>query len=482
MGTPRALPAKDRVTHTKLARLKAGKLPRVLDLFSGCGGFSLGFLAAGFRVLGGVEIDSHAARVYSYNIHGEDIDLKAARFGKARDITNPKLTPQNLLRELTNTNDPTDTAVDIIVGGPPCQPFSRSGRAKLRDVHKDRQAHLHDPRSRLYVHYLEYVESLRPLVLVIENVPDFLKYGNHNIADEICEVLSDLDYQPRYTLLNAANYGVPQFRERLFIVAYAGTLGIAPEFPEPTHYARIPEGYWRMRESLLAYQNPNQLSLLDGPRFKAVPPLATPSLPEATTVRQAIEDLIAPQKRALGEYAKLMRYWPAYEVGSSKPSGCEPPRPTARDKRVFSRMNPGDKYPEAYRISWRLAAKEIQRRGLREGSDEFKRVRQEYGLIYDATSYPDKWRKLRPDEPSHTLPAHLGKDRYSHIHYDPREARTLSVREAARLQSFPDGFTFPCPRSAAYRQIGNAVPPLLAWALARNILTALLAATALLDG
>ena len=85
---------------------------------------------------------------------------------------------------------------------------------------------------------------------------------------------------------------------------------------------------------------------------------------------------------------------------------------------------------------------------------------------YDPEKFPNKWRKLEPDRPSCTLTAHLGKDAYSHIHYDSDQARTISVREAARLQSFPDGYVFSGAMNSAFRQIGNAVPPLMAQAIA----------------
>jgi DNA (cytosine-5)-methyltransferase 1 len=92
---------------------------------------------------------------------------------------------------------------------------------------------------------------------------------------------------------------------------------------------------------------------------------------------------------------------------------------------------------------------------------------------YDPDKFPNKWRKLEPDRPSRTLTAHLGKDSYSHIHYDSAQARTISVREVARLQSFPDGFIFRGSMNSAFRQVGNAVPPLLAFAIGIEIERAL---------
>jgi DNA (cytosine-5)-methyltransferase 1 len=90
-------------------------------------------------------------------------------------------------------------------------------------------------------------------------------------------------------------------------------------------------------------------------------------------------------------------------------------------------------------------------------------------LPYDPNKFPNKWWKLRPDAPVRTLMAHLGKDSYSHIHFDSEQARPITVREAARLQSFPDGFVFKGSMNPAFKQIGNAVPPLFAYAIARGI-------------
>jgi DNA (cytosine-5)-methyltransferase 1 len=110
---------------------------------------------------------------------------------------------------------------------------------------------------------------------------------------------------------------------------------------------------------------------------------------------------------------------------------------------------------------------------IREGSSEYKRLRDTIVPPYDPGKFPNKWRKMWRDQPARTLMAHLGKDGYSHIHYDSEQARTISVREAARLQSFPDGFRFSGTMNPAFRQIGNAVPPLMALALAGQIMAAL---------
>ena len=107
--------------------------------------------------------------------------------------------------------------------------------------------------------------------------------------------------------------------------------------------------------------------------------------------------------------------------------------------------------------------------GPRPGTAAWRELERRFLPPYDANKFPNKWRKMEPDAPARTLMAHLGKDGYSHIHPDSAQARTISVREAARLQSFPDGFSFRGSMNEGFRQVGNAVPPLLAYALARAI-------------
>ena len=114
---------------------------------------------------------------------------------------------------------------------------------------------------------------------------------------------------------------------------------------------------------------------------------------------------------------------------------------------------------------------------------EYEALRKSIVPPYDVGKFPNKWRKMWRDKPARTLMAHLGKDGYSHIHFDSDQARTISVREAARLQSFPDGFEFCGAMNPAFRQIGNAVPPVLARAIATEMRRTLFATTkAGLDG
>ena len=168
-----------------------------------------------------------------------------------------------------------------------------------------------------------------------------------------------------------------------------------------------------------------------------------------------------------------MRTWPGFEAPAALVDHVI--RYLPRDYELFARLNPGDQYPQAWKhahdmLNERVA--ELRRKGviIREGSAEYERLRASIVPPYDAGKFPNKWRKMWNDQPARTLMAHLGKDGYSHIHYDSDQARTISVREAARLQSFPDGFMFCGTINPAFRQIGNAVPPLMARALARQIM------------
>ena len=470
----------------KIARLAAGRRPRVLDLFAGCGGLSLGFQAAGFDLAAAVEIDPEAAASHGRNFHPGD-----QRHAIARDIT--ALSPEELAAELGL--GPVASAIDVLVGGPPCQAFARVGRSKLREIDAHPQAFKHDPRARLYLEYLRYVEAFQPLTILMENVPDVLNHGGHNIAEEICEVLEEKGYVTRYTLLNAAYYGVPQMRERMFLIGYRRELGQDVSFPEPTHWVDLPPGYESSRQVALKMLNAGGLAGEASDYLE--PPEAGRSLPPAVTAKQAIGDLPAIDARAqlrsgelrrgarrfdtpiaygrtrkLTAYAELMRSWPGFEAPETLLDHVI--RYLPRDYELFARLNPGDQYPEAWKhahdmLGERLA--ELRGKGvvIREGSAEYERLRASIVPPYDAGKFPNKWRKMWHDQPARTLMAHLGKDGYSLIHYDSDQARTVSVREAARLQSFPDGFMFCGTMNPAFRQIGNAVPPLMARALARKI-------------
>jgi DNA (cytosine-5)-methyltransferase 1 len=284
----------------------------------------------------------------------------------------------------------------------------------------------------------------------------------------------------------------------MYLVAYRREITDRVVFPEPTHWLVIPPGYEGSRAVALKFLNG---------LFKAhdylEPPAANPKLRPAVTAEDALGDLPPiyarellsagrirrgarrfdkpvpyDYRRKVSPYATIMRSWQGFEAPEQ---GLRDHviRYLPRDYELFARLNPGDQYPQAHQHALDMLAERIDqlRSGgklVREGSAEFNRVRASIVPPYDPGKFPNKWRKMWRDQPARTLMAHLGKDSYSHIHYDSEQARTISVREAARLQSFPDGFLFCGTMNPACRQIGNAVPPLMAKALAVSMMVALM--------
>lgn len=453
----------------------------MLDLFSGCGGLSLGFHTAGFNIVGAVENDPHAARSHAMNFHSS-ADKLYENHALSRDITTTE--PDILLEEL-GVHEEIATCIDVIIGGPPCQSFARVGRAKLREIAAHPDAFLNDPRSNLYLRYLYFVEKLKPLAILVENVPDVLNYGGHNVPQEMCEVLAEMGYICSYTLLNAAYYGVPQMRERMFLIAYTEELGMSVSFPEPSHWVDLPAGYQGSRQVALRAVTPDMFSH-QRTSFYVPPPEPSQLLHPAVTAQEALGDLppitlhlenklkrgvkrvdqYTPylENASLSPYGTLMRSWPGFEETNGFTGHVT--RYVPRDYAIFRRMNPGDQYPQAYQHAVDLFYERVAEHDIVAGTPEYKELWDQTVPPYDNGKFPNKWRKMEADKPARTLMAHLGKDGYSHIHYDSDQARIISVREAARLQSFPDGFIFAGSMNPAFRQIGNAVPPLLALKLA----------------
>ena len=481
----------------KIERIHNGGRIRVLDLFAGCGGISLGFQSAGFKISAAVEIDEFAAKSHALNF------FSASEQGKHAVSVDITEVDPDVLAKMLNLGR-TDSAIDVVVGGPPCQAFARVGRAKLREVEAHPEAYIHDPRGNLYLRYLAYVKAFKPVALMMENVPDMLNYGGHNLAEEVCESLMRLGYDCQYTLLNAVHYGVPEMRERMVLIAFAREVGANVFFPCPTNFHELPRGYEGTRQVALqtiieAKHSGQQQSLFREDTFFSFPPATNFDLPPAITAKEALADLPPitehlkgklkrgakrfdklipyPEKdlSKLSDYAVLMRTWPGYENYGGVSDHVI--RSLPRDYDIFEQMKPGDQYPEAYQIAVRLFQKKLRAYNrknpnskIKPGSEEYEKLFQQVVPPYDPAKFPNKWRKMEADAPARTLMAHLGKDGYSHIHYDSKQKRTISVREAARLQSFPDGFMFAGTMNPAFKQIGNAVPPLLSKAIAINMM------------
>lgn len=463
--------------------LEGGLKPTVLDLFAGAGGMALGFRAAGARCVGAVEWNQLASQTFAATFRDEDPRV----FGgpEQGDVNN--LAVDDLLGALPATPD-------IVVGGPPCQGFSRIGRAKQASLLGAEERLLTggvtDPgRNQLYQYFLAVVRKAKPKAFVMENVPGMREHLGTDFAKRISREASYAGYHVRYFLLNAANYGVPQHRWRLFFVGIRNDYGVhaIPRPPPQTHAVLrdgIPVG------GLEGSSLPDDRWMIAGSDLPQASVLAP-----AVSVREALGDLPRfrshlsgiepveerrPSRGPLSPYAELLRRWPGLpqvEETSGhwyRYTGFSHPQPAegGRDFPIFREMAQGDRYPEAIAIAHRRFREALGRlpQRLEPGSEAWEDLKSRYVPPYRNDAFHDKWRKLVAHEPAWTVTAHLSRDTYSHIHYDSRQARTVTVREAARLQSFPDAVDFQGNFGEQYRQIGNAVPPLLARAIASNLI------------
>ena len=257
-------------------------------------------------------------------------------------------------------------------------------------------------------------------------------------------------------------------RERMFLIAYHKDIASSVQFPSPSHWIELPSGYDGSRAVALKL-----LADVDGKSPSAhycPPPVAKRPLPPAITTSEAIGDLPPIDARKLlasgeltrgarrfdkpvsssppeksSEFSARMRSWPGFEASGFL--GDHVIRYLPRDYALFARLKPGDQYPEAFACAEKMFEEKLrslkaQGEAPRKNSPAWKSLRASIVPPYDPGKFPNKWRKMESDQPSRTLLAHLGKDGYSHIHYDSRQARTISVREAARLQSFPERSSF----------------------------------------
>jgi len=448
---------------------------KVLDLFCGAGGMSLGFEAAGARCIGAVDSDASAIETFTRMFgHNNPTIFGGPQEGNVRQLSVERLA------------DSIKESPDIIVGGPPCQGFSKVGRGKNASL-MDEDSRIHQGGIRnpgqnlLYRYFLEACQKLQPKAFVMENVPGMRHLMGIDMASRIAREASACGYNVRYFLLNAAWYGVPQQRWRLFFVGLSRKLGTSaiPAPPVRTHIAdkTPPDGSGGFST------DPWMIS------GEAIPSVKEQKLP--ITVKEAIHDLpyltghlqnevptdqSLPLRRTPSLWVQQLREWPKVPIPDLVKGNWY--RYTPRDFKTFRYMNHGDCYPEALNVAQRLFQESLgelrgQKKTLRMNSKEYKELRSQFIPPYRGDSFDEKWRKLIPDQPSWTVTAHLSKDSYSHIHYSCSQARTITIREAARLQTFPDGFEFFGNYGSRFRQIGNAVPPLLAQAIASQLFSQL---------
>ena len=386
---------------------------KFIDLFCGAGGFSKGLEMAGFECIGGIELKEVISKTHQLNHkHSKTI------FGDIRE------TPPEKFAEIIGTNH-----VDVIIGGPPCPTFSTIGDAKIRSVTGKPTSE--DPRNQLFLEYLKYVDYFRPDIFVIENVPNFItKYKGaiFNTAVEIIENIGKDDQEngegiyeveKPVQVLNSVYYGVPQTRRRMMLVAHKKN-GVKYSYPTPTHYYDQTDEESKKLKPCTTVQD------------------AIGDLPKITD-NWRITEMPYSKNSGLTEFQKIMR---ASGNGKTvKNNICR--MSNDRAKKVFPHMAQGSKYMDL--------------------PPEIRQI-----LPFREDIFQDRLKRLVMKEPSWTVIAHIGMDGYMYIH--PTENRTLSVREAARIQSFPDDFEFVGNQQETYVQVGNAVPPLLGKAIGESIL------------
>lgn len=396
------------------------KRPVAVDLFAGAGGFGLGFEMAGFDVPFSLEMDRWACDTLRYNHPQKSILQHDIREYNSLDS----------IRSVCNFSP------DVVIGGPPCQGFSIAGPAK-----KDPK----DPRNSLFNNFAQWIKCLDPKAFVMENVKGLLARRNGDgemVIDIIQNTFISLGYRVEIWVLNAAEYGVPQMRERIFLVGHRESLDIGPPTKTHTLEFRSDDGA--------------QLHLFN-----------TSSLQPAVTLWEAIADL--PQLHAregVEEQAYTSDALNSFQAWARTESDC-----------VFNHvaMDHSQRVVERFKhIKWGESSSDApEEHGARRrnGNGELSHVR------YDQNN-----RRLYPYKPSHTIAASF----YANFIH-PFQHRNLTTREGARIQSFPDRYRFLGKKTVVsqkllqreerfdekylcqYNQVGNAVPPLLAKAIAHYL-------------
>lgn len=401
----------------------------MVDLFCGAGGLSEGFRQAGFRTV--LAVDADATALQTYRLNHPEVPADRVICEDLRDFRRDG----ERLRALLGT-----TQIDVLIGGPPCQGFSRAGW-RSRGTGR-RFTASEDDRNYLFQELVGLLHVMRPRIFVMENVPGV---GEVEFEDgtNFLEVMQNAMRRAGYTTavwtLNAAAYGVPQNRIRRIIVGVRGLSRMS---------ARIQR---RLQALLAAAPSPGYRASSNQYREHSRSDDAT--LPLPITLAEAIGDL-PPLEAGQGDWVRAA---PERPQGPSRFEWPESPirHPQGVLTSHVSRYNNDsdlDRYAE-----------------LRPGEDYLDLIRRRSELEnYATTSFHDKYYRLEADRPSKTIVAHLRKDGNSYIH--PWQTRSLTVREAARLQSFPDTYIFTGSRGDQFQQIGNAVPPRLARAIAARLL------------
>lgn len=384
-----------------------------IDLFAGAGGLSEGLTEAGFHSLFATEIVPVYARTYQLN-HPNAKVMTA----DIRDLDANKIRKELHLKK---------GELDLIAGGPPCQGFSIN--APVRSTK--------DQRNHLFKEFLRFIEAFAPRAVLIENVPGLVSFEHGATLHAILEALSRLGYGADVRILGAAYYGVPQMRWRTIILGVRGKILPPEAFPDPVYHAPI---------------RPNFTTTFEGQMLVKLPAPETKA--RFTTVKEAIGDLPALKSGERGAQVKHYAHSPQnpYQqrarVGSAGIFNHEAPKLSKENLARLKFIKPGENWTA---IPKRLLPKGMQRARK---SDHTKR----YG-------------RVTPNGLASTILTKCDPHWGAYFHYN--QDRSFTVREAARLQSFPDHFVFTGTQVQQFAQVGNAVPPLLAEAVGRSLISIL---------
>lgn len=382
--------------------------PKIVDFFAGAGGLSCGFTQAGFKVCFANDFEDVCVRTYRFN--------------------HPELPSNCVLKEdirkiVSNIDDYVKENIDVVVGGPPCQGFSSANQQRIID----------DPRNELYKYYIEAIKKICPKIVVMENVRGMLSVANQVVEDyRAIKIIKDgheYTYDVAYRLLNSMNFGVAQSRERLIYIAVRSDISISKQVTPEVLFQEIEKSY-------IQHEPYNLKDALD-----FIAPLEAPRIKGMTEV----DDESTGMKIGINTYNS---------------SGNE----------YLSSINQGRMIPYVFNHKARYCSDvnfEIFKR-LDQGEDSTSpKIADIMPYARRNGIFKDKYFKLYADKPCRTITAHLRMDCLSHIH--PYQIRSITPREAARVQSFPDDYMFLGAYLKTYMQIGNAVPVLMAKQIAEII-------------
>jgi DNA (cytosine-5)-methyltransferase 1 len=394
--------------------------PTFLDLFCGCGGFTLGMIRSGFHCVAAIDFDRVAIDTLRSNLDGGD--SRSPRIDQILHADLTKLQPEELARRIDSQR------VDVIVGGPPCQGFST---ARQVDGANHGARIKRDARRYLYRDFLRFVDHFQPKIFVMENVLGLRSAGGGEYFTRVQKEARCLGVsadQPGYRVHaqveDAYELGSPQKRRRQLIVGVRADLNgyFIPEL-------RIPSR---------AVRHPNLgLAILDLPILRAGGGSVEREYDLARRTKHVVR-YGAPARKYLHKVLEISR------AGMLTNHAARPHSP--RDLRDFARLREGEHATTA-----------MKKRGVR------------FEFPYDKSIFKDRYTRQSRSRPCSTIVAHLSKDGLMFIH--PTQNRSLTPREAARVQTFPDWYRFPASRTSAFRLIGNAVPPVVGEAVGNALVS-----------